>query len=45
MAVGRTPEERFLSEINDLKDRIAALENRPIQLPYVDADPDSGNHS
>lgn len=40
MAVGRTPEERFLAEIKALQDRVTALENRPFQLPYVDADPD-----
>jgi hypothetical protein len=41
MAVGRTPEERFLQEIQDLKAQIAALQNRPLQIPYLDADPDA----
>lgn len=39
MAVGRTPDERFVGEINSLKEQIAALQARPLQIPYVDTDP------
>lgn len=36
---GRTPEERFVRYIRELEDRIASLQNRPLQIPYLDADP------
>lgn len=39
MAVGRTPEERFLEIIDGLQQRISALEARPLQIPILDADP------
>jgi hypothetical protein len=38
MGAARTPEERFLEIIDGLKQRIAALEARPLQIPIVDAD-------
>lgn len=39
MAVGRTPEERFFQTITDLQARINQLEARPLQIPYLNADP------
>ena len=38
---GRTPEERFTQYIRDLEDKIALLQNRPFQIPYLDEDPDT----
>lgn len=39
MAMGRTPEERFIDEINSLKQQIAELQARTIQVPVFNADP------
>lgn len=39
MGIGRTPEERFYQEIQKLQDRINQLESRPLQIPYLNADP------
>lgn len=38
---GRTPEEQFQAQIDDLKSQIAELRSRPLYLPVLEAVPDA----